>query len=195
MQHYKMPRDIQIAVIDGKRRFGNKLCLPAGPLREPIKRLKNCDFIVINGSKNTTEIDKDKAREKWTCMSVNGSEIMNLQTEKTQNLSHLSAQKVNAVTGIGNPQRFYSTLEKAGLKLTKHSFPDHHQFQPQDLEFDNDLPIIMTEKDAVKCQQFAAKNCWYLPVKAELPKDFDQCFLAEFKALMAKNVKKGGDGS
>ena len=161
-----MPRDIQIAVIDGERKLGNGFCLPAGPLREPIKRLKQCDIIVVNGAGDT--------QNKWSKMLVEGTELMNLKTEKIQRLTILKGQKVNAVTGIGNPQRFYNTLEKAGLKLDKYSFADHYQFQPQDLEFDNDYPIIMTEKDAVKCQSFATKNCWYLPVKAKLSKRFDQ---------------------
>jgi len=165
MQHYKMPRDIQIAVIDGKRKLGNGLCLPAGPLREPIKRLKQCDVVVVNGVSGL--------QNKWTEMLVDGTELMNLKTEKTLRLANLQGQKVNAVTGIGNPQRFYHTLEKAGLILNKNSFADHYQFKAQDLVFDNDNPIIMTEKDAVKCQSFAHKNLWYLPVKAQLNKHFD----------------------
>lgn len=179
LQHYKMPRHIQIAVIDGERKLGNALCLPAGPLREPVKRLKQCDIIVVNGTGDL--------QNKWCEMLVVGTELMNLKTEKIKRLAILEGQKVNAVTGIGNPQRFYKTLEQAGLKPEKCSFPDHYQFQPRDLEFDNDYPIIMTEKDAVKCQSFASANCWYLPVKAMMNKQFDKHFIALLKNSSSKN--------
>ena len=178
MQHYKMPRDIQIAVIDGERKLGNGLCLPAGPLRESKKHLDDCNFIVINGIND--------ADNQWVEMSVEGAELMNIKVEKIKTLKSLQAQTVNAVTGIGNPQRFYTTLEQAGLKLIKHSFPDHYEFQQADLEFDNDFPIVMTEKDAVKCHPFASENCWYLPVKAKLNKSFDKQFIALFKTLGLK---------
>lgn len=177
MQHYKMPRDIQIAVIDGERKLGNGLCLPAGPLREPKKRLAHCDFIIKNGG------GWDKAKSQWIEMIMAGTELMNLKQEKIKPLKSFQAQTVNAVTGIGNPQRFYTTLENAGLKLIKHSFPDHYQFQQVDLEFDNTFPILMTEKDAVKCHSFASDKCWYLPVQARLDKHFDKQFIDLFKAL------------
>lgn len=172
MQHYKMPRDIEIVVIDGERKLGNGLCLPAGPLRERQSRLNNCDFIVVNGKKESIA-----HQHNWVEMRIKGDRLINLKTRKTIPVSDLSAQTVNAVTGIGNPQRFYKTLEKAGLILNKHSFPDHYSFEQKDLVFSHDLPILMTEKDAVKCKLFASDNCWYLPVEAQLDDEFDTNFL------------------
>lgn len=170
MQHYKLPRDIQIAVIDGERQLGNEHCLPAGPLREKKHRLNNCDLIVVNG--------KNPKNRNWTEMFINGTELINLQTGETRDLEDLNDHKVNAITGIGNPQRFYSTLEQAGLKVQQHSFPDHYKFVPKDLQLDKNFPILMTEKDAVKCRAFADDNCWYLPVQAQLVESFDVEFLA-----------------
>jgi len=175
MQHYKLPRDIQIAVIDGKRKFGNGYCLPSGPMREPKQRLKYSDLIVVNG-KFTKESEDEK---QWLSMTLTGDVLVNLQTGKGIAIQQFSEKTIHAVTGIGNPQRFYYSLEQGGLTVITHSFPDHHDFQPDDLVFNDDLLIVMTEKDAVKCKSFAGDNCWYLPVTATLDKDFDVKLLAK----------------
>ena len=176
MQHYKLPRDIQIAVIDGERKLGNELCLPAGPLREKKERLKKCDLIVVNGEKHE--------QTNWIEMKMSGLKLINIKTGKTKQLKNFAKQNINAVTGIGNPQRFYHTLEQAGIKLQQYSFPDHYSFKPNDLKFDNDFPILMTEKDAVKCKLFADDNCWYLPVDAQLEKSFDTIFIKLFEKTL-----------
>jgi len=173
MQHYKLPRDIQIAVIDGERKLGNGLCLPAGPLREKKERLEKCDLIIVNGEKHE--------QKKWIEMKMSASKLINLKTGEIKHLQHFAKKNINAVTGIGNPQRFYHTLEQAGLKLQQHSFPDHYQFQENDLKLSNDFPILMTEKDAVKCKLFADDNCWYLPINAQLEKSFDKIFIDLFE--------------
>jgi len=173
MQHYKLPRDIQIAVIDGERKLGNGLCLPAGPLREKKERLEKCDLIIVNGEKHE--------QKKWIEMKMSASKLINLKTGEIKHLQHFAKKNINAVTGIGNPQRFYHTLEQAGLKLQQHSFPDHYQFQENDLKLSNDFPILMTEKDAVKCKPFADDNCWYLPINAQLEKSFDKIFIDLFE--------------
>jgi len=178
MQHYKLPRDIQIAVIDGKRKFGNGYCLPSGPMREPKERLNNCDLIVVNGA-----FEKETSKEKqWLNMMFAGDVLVNLQTGENRAIQKITGKTVHAVTGIGNPQRFYHSLEQGGLELITHSFPDHHGFQLDDLTFNDDLLIVMTEKDAVKCKAFANDHCWYLPVTATLDEDFDVCLLALLRA-------------
>ena len=166
MQHYKMPRDIQIAVIDGERQLGNRLCLPAGPLREPARRLKQCHFIVVNGN------EKKQNLPGAFKMTIQGNELINLKTAEKRKLDDFQGKTVHVVSGIGNPQRFYNSLQRKGLKLIKHSFPDHYQFKPDDLQFKPKAAIIMTQKDAVKCHPFAPENSWYLPIKARLDNDF-----------------------
>lgn len=174
MQHYKLPRDIQIAVLDGARMLGNGWCLPAGPLREKKQRLKACDLLVVNG--NIAEGRKDDLQSlPFFTMSLKGITLTNLVTQEQLALGKFSSKTVHAVTGIGNPQRFFKTLEEqGGLQLNTHSFPDHHDFIEEDLRFNDDLPIVMTEKDAVKCQKFAKKNFWALPVIAELENSFEK---------------------
>ena len=173
MQHYKLPRDIQIAVIDGERQLGNGYCLPAGPLREKKERLEACDLIVVNGK----DINKD-----WHTMQFEGNVLVNLLTGKEKPLSQFVGQTCHALTGIGNPQRFFSMLEKQGLEPITHSFPDHHDFVKSDLNFKDGVnTILMTEKDAVKCKVFATKNHWVLPVVAKLNESFDERLLALLK--------------
>jgi len=177
MQHYRLPRDMQIAVIDGTRMLGNGYCLPAGPLREKKERLDDCDLVVVNEPVNIYD------KKQWHTMSIEGKVLLNLLTGEKLSLADFSKTKVHAVTGIGNPERFYKSLELAGLQLQKHSFPDHHDFQQSDLLFDEDLPIVMTEKDAVKCRGFASSNCWYLPVAANLDTNFDQRVISHLERI------------
>ena len=180
MQHYKLPRDIQIAVIDGKRQLGNGYCLPAGPLREKKERLSSCDLIVVNGKNSNADTD---IFGNYFEMGLSGATLMNLSTQEKKSLSEFSGQDVQALTGIGNPQRFYSTLLEHNLKLIKNSFPDHYAFEASDLCFDVESIVIMTEKDAVKCKTLIgdAKQYWYLPVSATLTNDFDRALLDQLK--------------
>lgn len=167
LQHYRMGRDVEICVVDGQRRFGNGFCLPSGPLREPVSRLASCDFVVINGEN----------------MQVQGDTLVNLVTNEAKPLREIAGQRVHVVTGIGNPQRFISSLQKVGVQVLPHVYPDHHAFIAEELHFDDDLPVLMTEKDAVKCRQFAAKNCWYLPIEAVLDNEFAQTLLTRLQGL------------
>lgn len=178
LQHYKMPRDLEIAVIDGTRLLGNELCLPAGPLREKKQKLDECDFVVVN-----SVIDSQAVNSHWIQMKLEGDSLVNISTDQSQTLTDFSEIEVHAVTGIGNPQRFYKTLEQAGLKLITHSFPDHHDFKPSDIQFNDELPIVITEKDAVKCQKLVGDNVWYLPVSARLDQGFDRQFLTKLKRI------------
>lgn len=181
MQHYKLPRDIQIAVIDGKRQLGNGYCLPAGPLRENKARLNDCDLIVVNGEnpqENSFEND-------CFAMNLSGLTLYNLSTLETKSLDELTGQTVQALTGIGNPQRFYKSLKDAGLKVIENSFPDHYVFEKNDLTFDEASIVIMTEKDAVKCKSLIGndKQYWCLPVTARLPNEFNIALLTKLKTI------------
>lgn len=185
MQHYKLPRDIQIAVIDGKRQLGNGYCLPAGPLREKKERLDSCDLIVVNG-KNDKPI---KEVNNYYEMDLAGQTLINLSTLEASPISNFKDQTVQALTGIGNPQRFYSSLKDAGLNVIENSFPDHHAFEEYDLKFDDTSVVIMTEKDAVKCKpiidasSIERKQYWCLPVEAKLPNEFNIALLTKLKQI------------
>ncbi len=165
LQDYRFVHDIEILMVDGDRQFGNRKLLPAGPLRERIQRGRRCDFIVATASQ-VPEISSD-----W--MELEADRLVNLHNLEIQmDLAKLAGQKVHAVAGIGNPQRFFNYLLKYGLVVIKHSFPDHARYSPVDFEFRDEYPILMTEKDAVKCTGFELKNAWYLPVVAKLPGSF-----------------------
>jgi len=168
LQHYALRRDMEILVVDGTRRFGNGFCLPAGPLREPVRRIDKVDLIVTNGLAGPNECS----------MRYEGDTLVNLADEsQTCTLNDLKGNGVHAIAGVGNPQRFFDRLALAGLDVRQHAFPDHHLFLPRDLDYGNSVPIIMTEKDAVKCRRFARDNMWYLPITVSLSNQFEQQLL------------------
>jgi ATP-binding cassette, subfamily B, bacterial MsbA len=164
LQHYQLGRDIEIVVIDGKRRLGNSLCFPAGPLRESPKRLNSVDFVVNNGG---------PTNDDEYLMSISPANFIHLNTNKSYSVNSWPMHKqVHAVAGLGNPGRFFDTLTRLGFDVIRHAFPDHHKFNHKDLYFLDNLPIIMTEKDASKCKHFGNTKIWYLTIEAELPADF-----------------------
>lgn len=158
LQHHRLGAAIKIAVVDNERRFGNGLLLPAGPLREPISRLHEVDFVISHGSDLATAHSMKLIPVEW----------IQLATDRVCQLNEFSPAKAHAVAGIGHPDKFFNTLSKMGYKVIAHRFPDHYHFKATDLQFADDYPIIMTEKDAVKCKSFANERIWYLRVVAEL---------------------------
>lgn len=172
LQHYRLGRNVEIAVIDGIRRLGNRRCLPAGPLREPMRRLRHVDIVVVNGAQE----------EGAYSMHLVGREAVNLVDEGlSRSLDEFRGAEVHAVAGIGHPVRFFSQLRENGLQAIEHPFPDHHPYQPEDLTFTDERPLLMTEKDAVKCRGFAQPHFWYVPVEACLDKGFGERILALLK--------------
>ncbi|MEZ5477143.1 MAG: tetraacyldisaccharide 4'-kinase [Thiolinea sp.] len=186
LQHYAMARDLEIAVVDGARRFGNGRCLPAGPLREPVERLQDCDFVICNGQPHTGEYG----------MQLSGNWLVSLSNPKMlRPLNDLAGQPVHVLTAIGNPTRFIDSLRVAGIEVTPHLYPDHYLFQGHEWQFADDHPVLMTEKDAVKCRQFAPERllkCWYLPVDAQPEPAFEQAFLQRIQELMNHGQKTAG---
>lgn len=182
LQHYRLRRDIEIAVVDGFRRLGNAACLPAGPLREPPSRLREVDFVVGNGA----------ARGREYLMSLRGETALNLRDPCiSAALAGFRQSTVHAVAGIGDPWRFFDHLRHARLRLIEHPFPDHHAFRAEDLRFREDLPVLMTEKDAVKCHGIAPDNFWYVPVTARLDPEFEDNLLKRVATVaMAKGVRR-----
>jgi tetraacyldisaccharide 4'-kinase len=160
LQHYRLQRDVEIAVIDGTRQFGNGLMLPAGPLREPVSRLQSVDAIVVNGGNATAD---------EYAMSLAGETFYNLlNPDQTATAADFKKPNVHAVAGIGNPQRYFRHLETLGIPFTPHAFPDHHPYRAADLSFADCDAILLTEKDAVKCAAFADARYWVLRVNAQI---------------------------
>ena len=185
LQHYRLQRDIELIVVDGKRRFGNGLLLPAGPLREGLWRLNTVDYVFNNGDKpHTHEIP----------MRLLAANMVNCKTGEVVAIDELNKNglKVNAIAGIGSPERFFSTLISQGFILLKNrGFIDHHAYCADDFkEFEQDIPLLMTEKDAIKCHGFSQDNWWYLTVDAHIPKQQQEHLLARITELASAANKK-----
>jgi tetraacyldisaccharide 4'-kinase len=165
LQHYALARDVEICVIDGVRRFGNRKLLPAGPLREPMSRLADVDFRVCNGG--------DVAVGEYA-MHLHGDDAVVLLNGRRQSLAGFKGQRVHAVAAIGNPVRFFDSLRVIGIDPIEHAYADHHAFAAGDLDFGDALPVLMTDKDAVKCRRFAQPHWWRVPVVAELSAIFHE---------------------
>ena len=163
LQHYKMDRDLEIVIFDGNRGIGNGLCLPAGPLREPLERIEAADFVV--SSSKIVDLETKHHKYLMNYQPIEWARIVDNKRFKADEWP--LSKNVHAVAGIGNPAKFYKTLSSLGLNPIHHSFPDHYQFLEEDLDFNDSLPIIMTEKDAVRCLDMDNKNLWYLSVEAK----------------------------
>ncbi|MBD8695104.1 tetraacyldisaccharide 4'-kinase [Stenotrophomonas sp. CFBP 13718] len=172
LQHYRLARDIEIEVIDAQRRYGNGRLLPAGPLREPVARASECDFRVVNLGSSSGEAAESACGFGQWAMTLRIDSAQPLVGGRLRALSHFAGQRVHAVAGIANPQRFFDMLRAARIGVVPHAFADHHAYQVADLRFGSELPILMTEKDAVKCRAFA--NDWHfaVPLQADLPAAF-----------------------
>lgn len=174
LQHYALQRDLEIAVIDGQRRFGNECCLPAGPLRESKNRLRGIDFVITNGMSSDGEY----------AMEVKPRTIYNLlHPEQELCVDERHPQTVHAVAAIGNPERFFALLASMGFRVIPHPYPDHYALQPKDIQFGDDAMVIMTEKDAVKCQGFADEQHWCLAVVAQPEVNFRMQLEQQVRAL------------
>ena len=174
LQHYALGRDVEVCVIDGVRRLGNARLLPAGPLREAPTRLREVDFVVCNGG---------AAQSSEVAMQLAATAAVSLASpSKSKPLADFRGQRVHAIAGIGHPQRFFATLQDAGLDVIAHAFADHHAYVANELAFGDGLPVLMTEKDAVKCHAFAQPGWWSVPVTAELPNGFIDAVVAKLAA-------------
>ncbi len=163
LQHYALQRDIEIIVIDGKRRFGNNFFLPCGPLREPQERIREVDFVIINGG---------EPQDEEILMTLVPNVAINLVTHEQRTLTEFNSQNCHAIAAIGHPQRFFDMLATFGLKTENHIFADHHVFKKRHINFKDNLAVLMTEKDAIKCGEFASEQHWVVPVQPQLPSSF-----------------------
>ena len=184
LQHYRLARDVEIEVQDVRRRYGNGRLMPAGPLREPLERAADCAFRVLNlGQPAGTEVfkpDQTGAAElggEWPMwLDVGG--VVPLAGGRDTPLSEFIGQRVHAVAGIGEPERFFVMLRESGIGVVPHAFPDHHVYGAGDFDFGSPLPVLMTEKDAVKCRGLNLPQLHAVPVTAHLPDAFWGALLA-----------------
>lgn len=180
LQHLALARDVEIAVIDAGRSLGNGYLLPAGPLREPAARLTRLDALVLNVDGLPPERTSSHALAPTSfTMRLAGDHLWPLNGAGAGlALASWRGRRVHAIAAIGHPERFFAHLRAAGLEVIAHPFPDHHRYRAQDLEFREPLPLLMTEKDAVKCRRFDGADRWFLPVEAQFAD-------ADAEALMA----------
>jgi tetraacyldisaccharide 4'-kinase len=189
LQHYGLARDVELAVVDGERRFGNGLPLPSGPMREPVSRLATVDAVIVNGGWSDTipgpkQFAMQLGRERFISLA-SGEEHLPEEFALA-----VRGRNIAAVAGIGNPERFFEHLSRLGVAARRHAFPDHHAFQPRELKLPNAEVIVMTEKDAVKCRAFADARMWFMRVDAILPPDFD-----DFLLTRIATARRSADGS
>jgi tetraacyldisaccharide 4'-kinase len=174
LQHYALNRDLEIAVIDGERRFGNGLCLPAGPLRERRNRLAETDLVIVNGVAKAGEHAMRLRTSKAVALDQSG---------ESKALSDFKSDRVHAIAGIGHPDRFFNMLKGLGLTIEEHPFPDHHAYTVDDLAPFSNQTVLMTEKDAVKCELFTQPGHWYVPAMADVDMDFEQALMKLIERL------------
>lgn len=186
LQHYRLARDVEIEVQDVRRRYGNGRLLPAGPLREPLERAADCTFRVLNlGQPAGTEVVDPSvataaAGQEWP-MWLDVGNAWPLAGGRGVPLAAFAGQRVHAVAGIGEPERFFVTLRAAGIAVVPHVFADHHGYRLDDFDFGSALPVLMTEKDAVKCRAFAQPGWHAVPISARLPEAFWNALLERLR--------------
>jgi len=175
LQHYRLARDVEIEVIDGRRRYGNAQLLPAGPLRELPERALQCDFRVVNlggaATSGNGHAGVGAGFGEWP-MRLLADQAVPLSGGRARPLASFAGLRVHAVAGIGDPERFFAMLRNFGIAVVPHAFADHHRYVAEDFEFGSKLPVLMTEKDAVKCAALATDAYFSVPVRAELPEAF-----------------------
>jgi tetraacyldisaccharide 4'-kinase len=203
LQHYALARDVELAVVDGERLFGNGLPLPAGPLREPVARLQSVDAVVVNGG-GSEKVMGDRGRERagnheklpgprQFAMHLGRETFVSLANGEERSPDEfalaLRGHAVAMVAGIGHPERFFEHLARLGIHGKRHAFADHHAFQPPELKLPGAEIVLMTEKDAVKCRAFADARMWFMRVEAILPSDFD-----DFLLTRLATARRSADG-
>ena len=165
LQHYRLQRDLELVVVDNSRMFGNGLLLPAGPLREPVRRLQEADLVLLNQRDDSLQTHLDQPSVTYR---VRVGNLRALKSEAIRSVAELNGQSVHVVTAIGHPQSFIAAIEELGLNVDARIFPDHSRLSRADIEFGDELPVLMTEKDAVKCQHIADSRHWAVTTQVQL---------------------------
>lgn len=186
LQHLALQRDIELCLLDATSPLTNKHLLPAGPYRESLARLSTVDLIVQHTQQSIKPLSvANESLKQAFSMQLEPAEPIPV-TQSNLKLTVLDrTQRVHAVAGIGNPQRFFTTCKHAGFNIDEHEFPDHYQFSSQDFVFNDQCSILMTEKDAVKCDEFTDLDLWFLPVDAVLSDGFSGALSKKIQSLSA----------
>ena len=184
LQHHALARDFEIVVVDGERQFGNGRLLPAGPLREAPNRLRSADAIVVNGG--PLVIGSHALLAGALRMRLEATQAIALRYGTLKSLREFSGRSVHAIAAIGNPQRFFRLLQALDIDVLAHPLPDHARLQIEDISFADDLPVLMTEKDAVKCREIAGPHHWYVPVNVV----FDEGDSEALESLVTKCIER-----
>lgn len=186
LQHYRLARDFEIAVMDGVRGTGNGWMLPAGPLREPLHRLQEVNRVLVQTEGQDVDVPyvRRASDRSSSAFSLLPKQMRRLNETRSQPLGEFSGKTVHAVAAIGNPRRFFRMLESHGMRVIPHPFRDHQQLTPEQLAFGDNLPIVMTEKDAVKCTGMSLENAWYVPVTVKFPNAGRSNWLEELNRML-----------
>jgi tetraacyldisaccharide 4'-kinase len=185
LQHYRLARIFSVSLLDGRRYLGNGWRLPAGPLRESATRLFESDLVVYKADSIMSAIMPADA----FAMRLRLQNAINLSDGLSQPLAKFAGRQVYALAGIGYPQQFFDALQKHGLRVEGRELPDHAVLSEADLSFGNDIPVLMTEKDAIKCRGLNLPHHWYVPATAEFkPQDAAYILRAILQKLTAKGV-------
>ena len=181
LQHYRLHRDFEIALVDGSRAFGNGHMLPAGPLREPVSRLELVDEVLLQKAPAgmTNKFGNRSSDLVTSEFTLRPNALRSLDDQTEMPIGHLQGKRVHAIAAIANPQRFFRLLESLDIEVEGHALRDHMQIPEEDTRFDDDLPVVMTEKDAVKCRDFARDGLWYLPVEVDFGDDRNMIWVDE----------------
>ena len=173
LQHYRLQRDAEIVLFDAARGAGNGLYLPAGPLRESLHRLGSVSLVILH-RRGSTQTSRAVQFSDVAQVSSELGAAQSLVTAEQRSLASFAGQSVHAIAGIGNPDAFFASLREAGLHVDGKALPDHAPFTASDLTFNDTLPVLMTEKDAVKCRTFADSRCWFVELKLHVPQEQTQ---------------------
>lgn len=172
LQHYRLARDFELAVVDGTRRYGNRKLLPAGPLREPVSRLNSVNQVLVqHTAAGESELSFRATDRPPMNFYLAASKVCSLDGSEIRSIGDFSGARVHALAAIGNPERFFRLLETHKIEVVRHVLPDHAAIRREDLDFADDLDVLMTEKDAVKCRGFDAGKVWYVPVDVAIDAD------------------------
>ena len=168
LQHYRLERTYEICVVDGSRGLGNRLLIPAGPLRETIDRLAEVDQVLINGRLKEKVEALTAVEQNAIEFELVANEVMRINGSLARPIERFSGSTVHGVAAIGNPQRFFDLLRAHGIQVIEHAFPDHARLGRQDLKFGDEFDVLMTEKDAVKLGRLTGDRYWYVPVELQM---------------------------
>lgn len=186
LQHYRLARDVEIAVVDGERLWGNERLLPAGPLREPLSRLHGVSHVFVQGVNKASSVPGLTDGMSVTEFSLRPMEVGRLDGAESMSLNDFRGKRVHAVAAIGNPDRFFDSLEEFGMDVVRHPFPDHATLTEVDLSFEDQGDVLMTEKDAVKCNWPGNENFWYVPVEAVISSSKETSIMNQIEETIGK---------